>query len=141
MISQLKSVLELFPSGARFYRNTRDLLDRNQSSLKTPWGFTLAGHSAMAAGNFEVEETRLVRELLLDVEIFVNVGANVGYYCCHALSMGKPVIALEPIARNLYYLLRNIHENGWAEHAEVFPVALGEKIDILKMWGGGQAHR
>lgn len=64
------------------------------------------------------------------------MGANVGYYCCQALSMGKPVVAMEPIARNLQYLMRNIMENGWAGQAEIFPVAVGEKADVLKMWGG-----
>jgi FkbM family methyltransferase len=67
----------------------------------------------------------------------VNVGANIGYYCCHALSLGKPVIAVEPIARNIHYLLTNIRNNGWSDKAEVFPVGLGRKNDILQIWGGG----
>lgn len=138
MIKQaLKSVVEHFPRAAQFYRNSRYLLDRNNPAIKTPWGFSLAGHPAMATGTFEPEETRLVRELLQEVDLLVNVGANVGYYCCHALSMGKPVVAMEPIARNLQYLMRNITENGWARQAEIFPVAVGEKADVLKMWGGG----
>ena len=138
MIKQtLKSVVERFPQAAQFYRNSRDLLDRNTPAMKTPWGFTLAGHPAMAAGSFEPEETRLVRELLQEVDVLVNVGANVGYYCCHALSLSKPVIAVEPISRNLHYLMRNIQENGWAEQAEIFPVALGAEANVLQMWGGG----
>ncbi|WP_089724576.1 FkbM family methyltransferase [Candidatus Thiosymbion oneisti] len=133
----LKSIVERFPRTAQFYRNNRDLLDRNSSAIETPWGFSLAGHPAMASGTFEPEETRLVRGLLQEVDILVNVGTNVGYYCCHALSLGKPVTAVEPIARNLHYLMRNITENGWAQQAEIFPVALGAKADVLKMWGGG----
>lgn len=137
MIRYLKAFADPFPKVSQFYRNTRDLLDRNNPSIKTPWGFQLAGHPAMAAGTFEPSETQLVRELLQEVDILVNVGANVGYYCCHALSMGKAVIAVEPIARNLHYLLRNIYENGWSAQAEVFSVALGAQASILKMWGGG----
>lgn len=91
----------------------------------------------MAAGTFEPEETELVRTLLQEADVLVNIGANVGYYCCHALSLGKPVIAVEPIARNLHYLLTNIRNNDWSRQAEVFPVALGGKTDILQMWGGG----
>lgn len=104
--------------------------------LNTPWGFTLVGHSAMARGAFEPEETAIVRRLLQEVDVLVNVGANVGYYCCHALSLGKPVIAVEPIVGNLHYLLKNIHDNGWAQQAQVFPVAMGTNTDILQMWGG-----
>jgi FkbM family methyltransferase len=134
---QLRRLLELFPNVAQFLRNSRDLLDRRAPSKKTPWGFTLAGHDAMAAGMFEPEETELVRKLLQDVDLFVNIGANVGYYCCHALSLGKPIIAVEPNTRNLYYLLANIRNNGWSQQATIFPVALGNQSDILQMWGGG----
>lgn len=133
----LRTTLERFPVATQFLRNSRDLLDQHAPAKATPWGFTLAGHEAMAAGTFEPEETELVRKLLQEVDVLVNVGANVGYYCCHALSLGKPVIAVEPIARNLHYLLANIQNNGWSQQAEVFPVALGSRTDILQMWGGG----
>lgn len=135
--SFLRKILEYFPATIQFLRNSRDLIDQRAPAKKTPWGFTLAGHDGMAAGTFEPEETALVRKLLQEVDVLVNVGANVGYYCCHALSLGKPVIAVEPIVRNLHYLLANIRNNGWTGRAEVFPVALGEKTDILQMWGGG----
>jgi FkbM family methyltransferase len=120
----------------KYYRYFRDLNDRKQKSIKTPWGFTLAGNKQMAMGTFEPEETQIVIDLLKEVDIFINIGANIGYYCCHALSMGKEVIAFEPIARNVHYLITNIKNNGWSNKAQIFPVALGEKIDILNIWGG-----
>ncbi|MFH0798567.1 MAG: FkbM family methyltransferase [Pseudomonadota bacterium] len=133
----IRSTIERFPAVAQFLRNLRDLLDQRDPARMTPWSFTLAGNEAMAAGTFEPEETKLVRSLLQEVDVLVNIGANVGYYCCHALSLGKPVVAVEPIARNLHYLLKNIRNNGWATQAEVFPLALGADTDILQMWGGG----
>jgi FkbM family methyltransferase len=133
----IKSIVEKFPSLALFYRNTRDLLGHHHPPRTTPWGFSFAGHDAMADGRFEPEETAVVRKLLADVDVLVNAGANVGYYCCHALSMGKSVIAVEPNARNLHYMLKNIKNNGWEKQAEVFPVAMGSAADILQMWGGG----
>jgi len=135
----IRHLVERFPRLARLYRGIRDLIDNSSSAPVTPWGFTLAGHADMASGDFEPDETRLVRCLLKEVDIFVNIGANVGYYCCHALSMGKAVIAVEPIPRNVHYLLRNIRENGWSKRAEVYPVALGTQVDILNIWGGGTA--
>jgi FkbM family methyltransferase len=138
MKSLLKPLVKRhFPAAVQLYRNSRDLLDRNQPSLATPWGFTLAGAPQMAGGAFEPEETQLVRKLLGEVDLLVNVGANVGYYCGHALSLGKPVVAVEPIARNLHYLLRNVVENRWAQQCEILPVALGAQTDLLTMWGVG----
>lgn len=133
----LRQTAERFPKFAQFYRHSREFLNRNSPSLQTPWGFTIAGHELMASGNYEQHETVLIRELLNETDIFVNIGANVGYYCCHALSMGKNVIAIEPIASNFYYLLRNIYENGWSRQAELYPVAVGADINILNIWGGG----
>jgi FkbM family methyltransferase len=117
------------------YRNIRDHLEKTQEFTKTPWGFYLAGHKDMALGLFEPEETKIIRKLINEVDTFVNIGANIGYYCCHALSHGKSIIAVEPNNHNLYFLLKNISKNGWSEKAEIFPVAVSEKCGILKMWG------
>ena len=127
----IKAVMQRYPALASFYRNTRDWFDQQQFPRSTPWGFSFAGHADMADGKFEPDETVLMRKQMTDVDLLVNIGANVGYYCCHALSMGKPVIAVEPNNRNLHYLLKNIQNNGWANLAEVFPVAMGCGTDIL----------
>lgn len=95
----------------------------------------------MATGSFELEETAVILKSLADVEVLVSMGANIYYYCCHALSLGKSVIAVEPNTRNLHYLLKNIKNNGWEKSAEVFPVGMGSGVDILQMWGRGRAHR
>ena len=137
MKSTIRSIVECMPTMALFYRNMRDLLDQRHPPRNTPWGFSFAGHDAMAEGSFEPDETKIMRRLMFDADVLVNIGANVGYYCCHALSMGKPVIAVEPNIRNLHYLLKNIQNNGWAKLAEIFPVAMGSEANILPMWGGG----
>jgi len=133
----IKSIAEPFPSLTKFFRDFRDLLDRQQPLGVTPWGFKLCGDAQMASGKFEPIETEIVRDLLKGSDVFVNVGANIGYYCCHALSAGKPCLAVEPISRNVYYLLKNIQINGWQEMVEVFPLAVGSSTSILNIWGGG----
>jgi len=124
-----------FPRLAAVYRGVRDQLDSVNKPTPTPWGFKLGGNAAMAQGIFETAETELVRNLLKDVDILVNVGANVGYYCCHALSLGKPVIAFEPMERNLRYLYKNMYANGW-NGAEIFPLALSNDVGIMEIYGG-----
>ena len=132
-----RSMLGFSPRTTKFLRAFRDSLDQHSLPKETPWGFTLAGHKAMAEGTFEPQETLLVRKLLEEVDMLVNVGANIGYYCCHALNIGKPVVAIEPNARNVHYLLKNIRNNDWTKKAQVFPCAVGSEVDILEMYGGG----
>ncbi|HJQ10148.1 MAG TPA: FkbM family methyltransferase [Gemmatimonadaceae bacterium] len=133
LLSWAKPFVERFPRVATAYRELRDSLDVTNAKV-TPWGFSLAGNASMANGTFEPEETELVRRLLTDVDVLVNVGANVGYYCCHALSMGKGVIAFEPLPRNVRYLCANIKANGWS--CEIFPIALSDRVGIQEIYGG-----
>jgi FkbM family methyltransferase len=132
-----RSVLEQTPKLAMLYRNLRDLINRNQKVITTKWGFSITGNQQMANGNFEPDETKIVRNFFNDIDLFVNVGANIGYYCLHALSAGKKIIAIEPISRNLHFLMLNIKNNNFTCNSEIFPVALGKTNDILQMWGGG----
>jgi FkbM family methyltransferase len=129
------AAIKKFPRLTRFARSVRDSLDQNQPIIDTQWGFTLQGNEEMALGRFEPEETRLIRKMLLETDLLVNVGANIGYYCCHALSLGKEVVAVEPIPRNTFYLIKNIDRNDWSTRAEIFPVALGSESGILSIWG------
>lgn len=139
MLSWVKSLVKPFehryPRAASIYRGVRDQLDGMQKPMATQWGFSLVGNDAMAKGEFEPRETELVRLLLLDSDILVNVGANVGYYCCHALSLGRPVIAFEPMWSNLHHLCANIKNNNWS-NVEVFPLALSDHVGILNIYGG-----
>lgn len=135
LTSSLRNLVDRFPRIATTYRGVRDQLDFSGEAEATPWGFKLAGNAAMAAGTFEPTETEFIRRILKDVDVLVNVGANVGYYCCHALSLGIPVIAFEPIQRNLRYLCKNIKTNGWSG-AEIYPLALSNFIGVLEMYGG-----
>lgn len=135
--SLAKAVIGRFPRVAMGYRSMRDEIHNLKASEVTPWGFTLVGSSLMASGSFELRETESFRELIQECDLFVNVGANVGYYCCHALSMGVPSIAVEPHPRNVRMLLRNIAENGWGKQSRVLPVAAGAEPGVMPIFGGG----
>lgn len=135
VLSLLKPVIEKFPVLASVYRQLRDERLFQTAPAVTPWGFKLAGNPLMASGEFEPEETKQVQDLLAEVDILVNIGANIGYYCCHALNMGKEVIAIEPMQDNIKYLCKNIEANGWS--CEIYPIALSKETGVLKMYGAG----
>jgi FkbM family methyltransferase len=103
----------------------------------TPFGFTIVAGDEMQKGEFEQGDTKIFRALAADVDVVVDVGANVGYYCLHALSMQKHLIAFEPMPLNVEVLLKNIRLNGWGDNAEVYPIALSDKPGILEIYGSG----
>lgn len=130
-------MVERFPKLATTYRYIRDSLQIFEEPIETPMGFKLAGNPSMQRGQFEPEETQIVKRILPHVETFINIGANIGYYSCIALQQNKHVVAFEPMEMNLHYLLRNIKANDWASQIEVFPMALSNQVGILEIYGGG----
>ena len=107
----LRKLVDHFPSIASTYRNIRDSSHLHVEPKLTPMGFKFNGNIQMQNGSFEPEETFAVEKILNDVDIVINVGANIGYYCCVALKRHKYVLAFEPINLNLKYLLPTMLSN------------------------------
>ena len=110
------------------------------SEVVTPLGFKLTSgfhpaYELMRVGEFELDETAAIKKLLPHIDVFVDIGANLGYYTCLALQSGKPVIAFEPQQQNLQCLFKNLAANGWQDKAEVFPLALSESPGLLTLYG------
>ena len=137
MLEFLRQFAGRFPVASGLFREVRDAVaSRRAPALPTPFGFKLAGSPLMAAGAFEPEETRILQRELKAAELFVDVGANVGFYSCLASSLRVPVLAFEPLPQNLTLLLRNLRENGFTG-VEVLPVGMGERPGVLTLHGGG----
>jgi len=102
----------------------------------TPYGFRFMGHLAMQDGSFEHEEAELIQRYLEHISVFVDVGANIGFFACLARHLGKHVVAVEPLTQNLEFLYANLNANGWTD-IEVFPVGLGDHAGLGMLYGGG----
>ncbi len=133
----LESIARRFPRAALIYRLARESRLAFAEPKETPLGFRFFGNEVMEQGRFELEETALVGKCLQHADTFVNIGANIGYYCCIALKQGKRTIAFEPIDTNLICLYKNIKANNWNDLIEVFPVALGKNTGLIDIYGGG----
>lgn len=90
----------------------------------------------MESGEFEKEETAVISQQLDYADIFVNVGANAGYYCCLALKKSVHTIAFEPFPRNVKFLEKNLKSNGF-DDVEVFPVAISNYTGTIDFYGFG----
>jgi FkbM family methyltransferase len=108
-------------------------------AVNTPYGFKLmasryVANNWMVDGKFEAEEMRIAQQELKHVDVFVDVGANIGYYTCLAGVAKVPVLAFEPYPRNLWNLYESIRLNDQRD-VEVFPIALGSQPGITDIYG------
>jgi FkbM family methyltransferase len=123
--------------------NARDLMDSYLLPALTPkpcpLGFVFTGlhsqhHRSMQNGTFEPQEVKLLSVLLKRVDLFIDVGANVGYFTCLARHSGVPAIAVEPMERNLALLMQNLTLNGW-DDTEVVASGMSDKTGIARLFG------
>lgn len=89
----------------------------------------------MEKGEFEPQETAIVESLFEAFDVFVNIGANTGYYVCKALRRGVRVVAFEPNQLNVNILLRNVEANKFEADFTLFPIALSDQNGVLPMYG------
>jgi FkbM family methyltransferase len=90
----------------------------------------------MQDGSFEPQELAWLRRRLPTADVFVDVGANAGYFTCMARHSGTRVVAIEPAAQNLGLLLSNVQANGWSD-VEVFPLGLAGQPGLGTLYGDG----
>ena len=119
--------------------NRRRLTRRHlkRTSVNTPFGFKFFGPSAMQNGSFEITETKILIKLFSHADLFINVGANFGYYICMARNMGVRSIAIEPIPVNQSILKRNLVENNWDQNVILHSVACGNSDENITIYGEG----
>ena len=115
-------------------------LSRATELKMTPYGFKLKGinsihHIGMQEGKFEVDEVKLFLRVFEKSDVFVDVGANIGFYSCLARQANKYVVAIEPLQKNLKYLYENVKANKW-DKVEIFPLGLSHHPGVATLYGG-----
>jgi FkbM family methyltransferase len=114
----------------------RDKRSASEPAARTSFGFLFAGPSFMVDGKFESAEIGVFCRHLDRAAVCVDIGANVGLYTCIAASRDKQVVTVEPMARNLDVLYRNIDANGF-QNVEVFPLGLSCESGVKRIYGSG----
>jgi FkbM family methyltransferase len=131
----LKPLGDRLPWASRAFRTLRDRWAVTGTPTQTPMGFKFYGIASMMDGSFEAEETATIRDLLTRSDLFIDVGANIGYYVCHACQIGTPVIAFEPIPLNRDALIRNLDANGWASRVDLRAKAVSDHAGEATIYG------
>ncbi|WP_071466472.1 FkbM family methyltransferase [Polynucleobacter asymbioticus] len=135
--SKIKNSIKNNKGLLSIYRKIREIIILRKKPKKTKYNFSIKGSSAMMGDTFEERETEVFLKLIEKIDVFINVGANYGYYVLHAASKEKKTMAFEPHPSTMQCLQDNIEVNDYSNIVEVFPVALSNKVGIEKIYGFG----
>lgn len=135
-LSRCRKAVDTFaPPLGRSYRILRDAASRRKS-VQTKYGFSLSGDPSMASEDWESDEIIVFLELMQTHDAVLDIGANIGFYSCLAASRGKHTVSIEPSARNLNFLCRNLWQNRFRD-VEVFPLGLARQAGLGRIYGFG----
>lgn len=117
------------------------LLGRKRIIVSTDSGFSIAVDKAdliqrhlLYEGIYEPELTVFLTKELNESDIFFDIGANIGYYTCLALSSGvKSVVAFEPDPLNCTILNFNVNLNNFnSKRINVIEKGVGEEVEVAR---------
>lgn len=93
------------------------------------------GHALAKGGAYEPHVTAVVRRELHAGDVFLDVGANIGYFsmlAAHLVGASGKVVSVEPLDKNLQLIYAGILRNGF-DHVEVFPFGASDGSKIVAM--------
>jgi len=78
---------------------------------------------------YEPHITREILRIPLEGKVFIDCGANIGYFTILACHRGAKVWSFEPNSRNVWLLMQNLKINGFS--AEVYPYAVADREEVV----------
>ena len=120
---------------ARLYSNNDFIIVKTQFAyfLLNPNNFV--DRQIAYYDDFEEEQvSRLFKEMTSDVDLFLDIGANIGYYSVLAAlrTPAKRIVAFEPDIRNVHQFGANLLLNGIDQNVEVIAKAVSSETKKLK---------
>lgn len=111
--------------------NQKEYLDIFYNGLKlrlSPFGNTIESKILLSSKIREEIELNEVKKVVRNRGVFIDVGANIGYYSLFAAKFGaKKIISFEPNPTLSNRFKENIEFNQFQEIITVFEYALGDK--------------
>ena len=92
------------------------------------------GRSILEGGNYESHVTGVIRNNLRDGDVFLDLGANIGYFTMLAgrlVGEAGKVIAVEPNPQNLQLMYASLLQNSMT-NVDIYPYAASDTAGILR---------
>jgi FkbM family methyltransferase len=126
------------PALARAYRRARDILQASRFKPEpTGLGFSIL-RGREYANRLVGTELPAFQRCLVGTDLFVDVGANVGFFTLLASREGVRTLAIEPSPVNLKHLYRNLRQAAGPGPVEIFPIAISDAVGVIDLLGSGQ---
>ena len=150
-VNLLLLYMRRFPLEAGKWRFSQWLNERThkiETVARTSYGFLMhlntrdfIQHTIFVTGRWDDDVGRVILSRLKTDDVFVDIGANVGYFSLLASQICSKVISFEPNPTCLAQLNRNIEINK-RQNIDVRPVGLADKRDSYPSeLSGGQQQR
>jgi len=133
----LKNIVKNLPFTS-IYRRVRDNRYYNklqQSSNKSPYGFEYFGDIEFSSER-EGNDVRILNIFFSDNDVFIDVGANIGYYSLLAHKKGLEVLSIEPVKNNYELIKKSFYHNKFS--GDLRQLALSDFVGTAKIYGGRQ---
>ena len=132
---------EHHPSGTQFLPGTagRVLVELPEFKIYAMTNDSAVGQTIISTKNYEPHVTDAIVKHLKSGEVFLDIGANIGYFTLLAASIvqdGGKVISFEPNPQNLQLLYSSIVENPF-DNITIYPFAASNSRQILTLATGG----
>ena len=126
---QVRTRLSYRPVIVPFVEDTKLLIGQNMDSKRAD----------VAVGLFEFQDMGFLLHALRGDSLFVDVGANVGFYSILAGGVvGSPCVALEPVPQTFERLRENLELNGLHEIVRAQNLGVGSQPGTLRFtWTEG----
>lgn len=97
------------------------------------------GNHIIQSRSYEPHVTKIIKNILRENHVFLDIGANVGYFTMLASTITKnkgKVIAFEPNPQNLQLIYSSIQTNQF-NNIDIYPFAASDKKTILRFLNVG----
>jgi FkbM family methyltransferase len=126
------------PGPARILRRVRDVYRASRFRPEpTGLGFSIL-RGREYANRLVGSELPAFEEHLQRADLFVDIGANVGFFSVLASRAGVRTLAVEPSPLNLKHLRENVRLAGDEGAVEFFPLAVSDADGVVELLGSGQ---
>lgn len=118
----------------RSYRKSR-AAKLGEHPVRTDKGFLFSSVPFFQSPGWERYERQTIGALLGEHDVFIDIGANHGFYSILAATRGLEVLAVEPEPGNLAVLRQNLDHNNL--DLEIAAVALSDHEGEMSLYGDG----